>query len=157
MPGIAEQFWHARYPPQDPTHLSFKNKTVLVTGANDGLGLQAAIKIAQLGAARLVLGVRSKEKGDAAKSAILSQTKNIPEFVVITVDLLTFASVKSFADQVNNQIDKLHVVLLCTSKGYEVNLQVNVLSSALMALLLIPKVRATAALRDSNYTHTFVS
>jgi NAD(P)-dependent dehydrogenase (short-subunit alcohol dehydrogenase family) len=161
MPGIVEQFWHARYPPQDPTHLSFKGKTVLVTGANDGLGLQAAIKFAQLGVNRLVLGVRSQEKGNSAKSAILSQTKNVPEFVVVTADLSTFASVSAFVSEVNNRIDKLHVVLLCAGimfptfqtspEGYEINLQVNVLSSAVMALLLVPKVRMTAALRDTDY------
>ncbi|KAF7540553.1 hypothetical protein G7054_g1280 [Neopestalotiopsis clavispora] len=163
MPGIVQQFWHARYPPQDPTHLSFKGKTVLVTGANDGLGLQAAIKFAQLGADKLILGVRSQEKGDAAKTAILSQTKNVPEFVVVTVDLSTFASVKSFVSEVNKTTDKLDVVLLCAGimmpkfqtspEGYEINLQVNVLSSALMALLLAPKVRKTAAaaaLSDGN-------
>lgn len=162
MSGIFDQFRDARHPPQDPKHLSFKGKTVLVTGANDGLGLQSAIKFAQLGADRLVLGVRTQEKGEAAKAAILSQTKNAPEFVVFTADLSTFASVRAFAAEVNDKIDKLHIVLLCAGimvptfqtspEGYEINLQVNVLSTALMALLLVPKVRSTAALRDGDFT-----
>jgi hypothetical protein len=37
-------------------------------------------------------------------------------------------------------------------EGYEINLQVKVLSSALMALLLVPKIRNTAVLRDGDYT-----
>ncbi|KAI0013581.1 short-chain dehydrogenase/reductase [Xylariaceae sp. FL0662B] len=162
MPSVIQQFKDARHPPADPTHISFKDKTILVTGANDGLGFQAAIKFAQLGASKLILGVRSTEKGEAAKAAILSQTGNTPEFVIITVDLSTFASVKAFAKKVNQQVEKLHVVLLCAGviiptfqlspEGYEINLQVNVLSTALMALLLVPKVRETAAHKDSDYT-----
>lgn len=69
------------------------------------------------------------------------------------VDLTDFASVTAFSRQVSQEIGELHVVLLCAGvmiprftlgpEGYELNLQVNVLSTALMALLLLPKVRDT--------------
>jgi NAD(P)-dependent dehydrogenase (short-subunit alcohol dehydrogenase family) len=38
---------------------SFADKTVLITGANVGLGLEAAVKLAALGASLLIFGVRS--------------------------------------------------------------------------------------------------
>jgi hypothetical protein len=53
-PPLTEQFWDARHPPNDPTYLSFRGKTVLVTGANSGMGFQAALKYAQLGASKLI-------------------------------------------------------------------------------------------------------
>lgn len=149
---MKEQYWAARYPPADPTHLSFEGKTILVTGANDGLGFQAALKYAQLGASSLILAVRSKEKGEQAKASIVKQSQ-CSKITVMTVNLCSFASVKEFARQVDEQIPGLHIVLLCagimtskferTADGFEAALQVNVLSTALMAVLLLPKLRST--------------
>ncbi|KAI1392106.1 short-chain dehydrogenase/reductase [Hypoxylon trugodes] len=153
MPSLIQQFWDARNPPADPTHLSFEGKTVLVTGANSGMGFHAAIKYAQLGASKLILVARSKEKGEAAKASIIDKTKTKADITVMAVDLERFASVKEFSRQVYEQVDDLHVALLCAGvmipefalgpEGYEINLQVNVLSTALMALLLLPKIRDT--------------
>lgn len=155
MPSVITQFWEARNPPADPTNLSFKGKTVLVTGANSGMGFHAAIKYAQLGTSKLILAVRSKEKGEAAKTSIIKQTGSSADIIVMTVDLTEFASVTAFSRRVNQEVGELHVVLLCAGvmipkfnlgpEGYELNLQVNVLSTALMALLLFPKIRDTGA------------
>lgn len=154
MSSVREQYWAARHPPADPTHLSFKGKTILVTGANDGLGFQAALKYARLGASSLILAVRSREKGEVAKRSILRDYSDC-NITVMTVDLSTFDSVKEFVRRVNEQIPQLHIALLCagvmTSKfettpdGFEEALQVNVLSTALMALLLLPKLRSTVS------------
>ncbi|KAI1869178.1 uncharacterized protein JN550_005808 [Neoarthrinium moseri] len=161
MSSMKEQFWAARHPPKNPSHLSFNNKVILVSGANDGLGFQAALKYAQLGASTLILGVRSKEKGEAAKVSIIQQTQ-CSNITVMTVDLSTFASVKDFARRVNEEVPQLHVVLLCagimTSKyekspdGFEMALQVNVLSTALMVLLLLPKLQKTVC-SDGSIPH----
>ncbi|KAI2601873.1 short-chain dehydrogenase/reductase [Hypoxylon sp. NC1633] len=158
MPSIIEQFWDARDPPANPTHLSFNGKTVLVTGANSGMGFHAAIKYAQLGASKLILAVRTKEKGEAAKASIIQQTHSSAEIIVMTVDLERFDSVKEFCRLIDEQVPELHVALLCAGvmipkfslgpEGYELNLEVNVLSTALMALLLLPKIRATGAQSD---------
>ncbi|KAK9769965.1 putative Short-chain dehydrogenase [Seiridium cardinale] len=146
----------ARNPQADPTNLSFTGKAVLVTGANSGLGLAAAIKYAAQGASPLILGVRSPEKGERAKAAITKAARvqeNI--FVVLTVDLASFASVRAFARAVSERVPRLHVVQLAggvakvnyepTADGYESALQVNVLSPGILGLLLLPKLRETAA------------
>lgn len=154
--SLKQLYNDARNPPADPTHLSFKNKTVLVTGANTGLGYQAALKYAALGASRLILAVRSHEKGEAAKATIVRETKCAPDSIqVMTVDLSLFSSVKEFVNRLNQQVPYLHVALLCAGvakptyvkgpEGYEISTQVNVLSTALMALLLLPKLRETAS------------
>lgn len=162
-PPLGGKFWDKRRPPIDPTHLSFKGKTVLVTGATSGIGFRAAIKYAELGASTLILGVRSAEKGEKAKAEILrrvrakSSPSPVPveiEIIIKLVDLSTFASVKEFAKDVSESVGQLHVVQLCAgimtpsfrlgAEGYEAAFQVNVLSTALMALLLLPKVQETA-------------
>lgn len=144
---------------QEPScqpHTSFfKGKTVLVTGANSGLGFHVAIKYAQLGASKLILAVRSKEKGEASKASIVNKTSSSADIVVMTVDLTDSASVTAFSRRLNQEVGELHVVLLCAGvmipkftlgpESYELDLQVNVLSTALMALLLLPKVRDTGA------------
>lgn len=54
---------------KEPT-ASFAGKTIIVTGANSGVGFEASVKFAKLGVSTLILAVRSAEKGSAAKAAI---------------------------------------------------------------------------------------
>lgn len=128
---------------------------MLVTGANTGLGFQAAIKYAAGGASLLILGVRSIAKGEVAKAEIVQHTAcDANTIKVMQVDMSTFASVKTFANQLNEQVAQLDIALLnaglATGKfvsspdGWEIALQVNVLSTALMAILLLQKLRETA-------------
>jgi NAD(P)-dependent dehydrogenase (short-subunit alcohol dehydrogenase family) len=51
--------------PVDPD-VSFASKTVLATGANVGLGFEAAVKYAQKGCSKLILAVRSYPKSEEA-------------------------------------------------------------------------------------------
>jgi retinol dehydrogenase-12 len=53
----------------------FSGKTVIVTGANIGLGLEAARHFSRLNAKRVILAVRSASKGEAAKQDIEASTK----------------------------------------------------------------------------------
>ncbi|KAK8128525.1 hypothetical protein PG984_009633 [Apiospora sp. TS-2023a] len=149
----------ARNPPNHPpADLSFRNKAVLVTGANSGLGYAAAVKYAALGASPLILAVRSLEKGEAAKTAIEQEVlKTNLDIVPVVFDLSSFAAVRESVDRLDERLpgQRLDVVLLCAGvalpdyrtspDGYEVTTQVNVLSNTLLALLLLPKMRATAA------------
>ncbi|GAB1311266.1 Retinol dehydrogenase 14 [Madurella fahalii] len=156
MSSLKELWWAARHPPADPQNLSFKDKAVLVTGANSGLGHAAAIKYATLGAKPLILAVRSQQKGEEAKAAIIRATKcPVDIFVIEILELTTFASVREFAERINQRMPQLHVVQLTAGistpgfgkspDGYEMALQVNVLSTTLLATLLLPKLRETAA------------
>ncbi|KAL8979103.1 MAG: hypothetical protein Q9205_005480 [Flavoplaca limonia] len=42
-PGPKLLWWSARHPPEDPT-VRFDSRTILITGANTGLGFEAALK-----------------------------------------------------------------------------------------------------------------
>ena len=140
--------WSKTHPPQDPT-VSFAGKTVLVTGANTGLGFAAAVKYAALGADKLILGVRSVAKGEEAKKRIADLTGRRPDvIVVLAVDLCDFASVRAFVRNLEQVTPRLDVALLNaglgnptyekSSAGWEMAVQVNVLSTAFMAVLLVP-------------------
>ena len=160
-------WWSAGHPPNDPT-VSFQSRTVLITGANTGLGFEAALKYATLGAAKLILAVRSIDKGHAAKEMIVQRTGFSADAIsVLKVDLGSFASVKYFVTDLNDTVEYIDVALLNaglaapnfsrSGYGWEMSVQVNVLSTALMALLLLPKLRATAAARGSLVHLTFVN
>jgi retinol dehydrogenase-12 len=132
---------------------SFEGQIVIVTGSNTGLGFEAAKHIARLNAARLILAVRTPSKGHAAKKAIesanpLSQTK----IEVWELDLSNFESVKAFAKRVNT-LNRLDVLLenagmmsrsFKMAEGNEVTITINVLSTELLALLVLPKLKETA-------------
>jgi NAD(P)-dependent dehydrogenase (short-subunit alcohol dehydrogenase family) len=151
-----KEMWHAaRHPPADPKHLSFKGKTVLVTGANSGLGHAAAIKYAAQGASKLILGVRTQKKGEDAKAAIIRATGCSPDiFIIQTLDLGNFESIQDFAARVVTSVSDLHIVQLAggvasmeyalSPQGYVRDLQISAYAFGLLALLLLPKVQATA-------------
>ena len=50
-------------------HEDLSGKTVVVIGANVGLGFEAAKHFARMNAGRIILGCRSKERGEAAAAS----------------------------------------------------------------------------------------
>ncbi|KAI9751187.1 MAG: hypothetical protein M4579_006166 [Chaenotheca gracillima] len=160
-PGL---WYAARHPPADP-QASFAGKTVLVTGANIGLGFEAATKYAALGAASVILGVRTISKGEEAKASIIQRTGCSPDVIQVRqLDMSLFSSVQDFAAKLVREVGRLDVALLnagvasptykTSPEGWEMSLQVNVLSSALLAILLLPKLRETSRRSPGNSQNT---
>lgn len=56
--------------PPAPITTSFADKTVIVTGANAGVGYETALKYVELGASTVILAVRSINKGKRARELI---------------------------------------------------------------------------------------
>jgi NAD(P)-dependent dehydrogenase (short-subunit alcohol dehydrogenase family) len=75
-------------------------KTVIITGANSGIGLATARALAAAGA-RVVFAVRAIEKGKAAASTIAGETE------VRQLDLASLDSVRAFAAGWSGEIDIL--------------------------------------------------
>lgn len=145
-------------PPLLPPNASFKGQTVLITGANTGLGFHAARQFLDLDAAQVILGVRSTVKGDAAKARLEQATDGPTKRGTVTVlplDMNSFASVRDFAARVASEVDRVDVAVLNAGvhkrhrvvgpEGWEETLQVNTLSTTLLALLLLPVLRRTGA------------
>ncbi|KAH8664670.1 hypothetical protein BX600DRAFT_464836 [Xylariales sp. PMI_506] len=138
------------YPQDDCT-----GKTAIVTGANVGVGLEAARHFARLNAEKVILGCRSVEKGEAAKKSIEASLPQLGTSVVEVwqVDLSSFESVKEFCRRASalKRLDYLienagfAAITLELLEGYEASITVNVLSTYLMALLLLPVLRKTSA------------
>ena len=153
------------YPPADPT-TSFAEKTVLLTGANIGLGLEAAIKFVTLGVETLIIGVRNLEKGNAAKEAIEARTGRHGVVKVWQLDMNSYGSVKAFAERIDREVERLDIAELNAGllnrtyvksrEGWEEALQVNVLSTVLLGLLLLPKLKASK-IASSTAHLSFVS
>lgn len=145
---IKHQFTSLPYPDK-----SAQGQTVVVTGANVGLGLEAARHFTRLGAARVILGVRSLEKGEAAKASIEKTTGRKHVVEVWQVDLGSFESVKEFSRKIHS-LDRLDILVenagiaryrWVIEEDNESTITINVVSTFLMALLVLPKLKETAA------------
>ncbi|THV00233.1 short-chain dehydrogenase [Dendrothele bispora CBS 962.96] len=128
-------------------------KTVIVTGANVGIGFEAAKHFARMNPEKLIIVCRSQEKGDEAKKVIQEETK-FPRIEAWTMELSDFSSVKAFADRAEKKLERIDYLVenagvanmkyKVTKDGWEETLQVNDLAPTLLAFLLLPKMIQTA-------------
>ncbi|KAL8280529.1 hypothetical protein RQP46_007177 [Phenoliferia psychrophenolica] len=140
----------------NPEKTNLAGRVVIVTGSNVGLGLEAARHFAAMGPAKLILAVRTTEKGEAAKKSIVESTKCGADVIEVwELDMSSFASVKAFAkkaeglarlDIVNENAGIATDQWSVTKDGYESTLQVNDIGTGLLAVLLLPILKRTAAL-----------
>jgi NAD(P)-dependent dehydrogenase (short-subunit alcohol dehydrogenase family) len=151
MPGPGFLLRCKFFPPEQITG-TFEGKTVIVTGSNTGVGYATALKYVQLGASTVILGVRSLQKGEVAKAQMEKATGRTGVVQVWQLDMASFESIDAFAKRVES-LKKVDVAVLSagiinrtfklSETGWENNLQVNTLGTALLAILLTPKLRAS--------------
>jgi NAD(P)-dependent dehydrogenase (short-subunit alcohol dehydrogenase family) len=132
----------------------FTDQIVIVTGANSGLGLEAARHYARLDAKKVILAVRNMESGHEAKTSIEESTHRLNVIEVWKLDMSTASSVQAFSERVAKELPRLDIAALnagvatldweVSTDGFEQTLQVNVISTALLSVLLLPKLYATA-------------
>lgn len=152
--------WHDKYNPPAVVEPSLEGLTILITGANTGVSFEAAIKLVKLGAAKVILAVRSVAKGNVAREQIKKITGREGHIDIYELDMLNYTSIRAFVEKVN-RLDKLDVAILNAGVGapvyqksrygWEKTLQVNVLSTFLLALSLLPKLR-----ESKTASHTLV-
>ncbi|KAG0650546.1 Short chain dehydrogenase atnD [Hyphodiscus hymeniophilus] len=149
--------------PQPTT--SFASKTVIITGANSGLGKEAVKHIVTLGATKVILACRSLSKGNEAKFALQRFLKCSPDALEVwELDLESPASVKEFAARAN-KLDRLDVLInnagiqtlnFSVVYGTERAVAVNVIGTFLLACLIVPKLMETSARLGVDTHLTFV-
>ncbi|KAI0069192.1 short-chain dehydrogenase [Artomyces pyxidatus] len=142
------QFLASQWAPVPPVETAdLSGKTVLVVGANIGLGYEAAKHFASMKPAKLVLGCRTEEKGRRAVESIRKAT-GFDGVEARVVDLANFQSVVSFAEGYMREGNRLDIYVYNaavavytyapTVDGWETTLQVNDLSCMLLSVLLLP-------------------
>src|ERR1700760_4541869 len=118
---------------------SFAGRTVIVTGANSGLGAVTARELARVGA-RVTLAVRNTGKGEAAAKEMSGNVK------VRRLDLQDLASVRQFASRVDrvdvliNNAGVMAVPHAVTVDGFESQIGTNHLGHFALTNLLLPKI-----------------
>ncbi|KAH8894707.1 putative short-chain dehydrogenase/reductase family protein [Thozetella sp. PMI_491] len=134
-----------------PSSVNLVGKTVVVTGANTGLGLEAVRQFLQLKASRAILAVRSTAKGEAVASPLRKEFPNA-QIDVMNVDMASYASIESFAKECES-LERLDIAILNAGiqaphfernaeTGHQSTFQVNYLSTTLLARLLVPLMKA---------------
>jgi len=149
-------------------------KTVIITGANTGLGLAAAKHFARLGPQRLIIGCRNSQKASAAVTSIREETGYIRS-EAWPLDLASFASIRAFVDRFGREggghldifvgnAGALFTDYVKTDDDWEKSLQVNHLGPSLLILLLLPYLMESPASPPtprivivSSEAHFFVS
>ncbi|KAL2131204.1 hypothetical protein VTI74DRAFT_5407 [Chaetomium olivicolor] len=131
------------------TRENTEGRTYIVTGANTGLGFEAAKHLASLGAAKVILAVRNNVTGQAAKheidTAAGTADKNVVE--VWPLDLCSYDSVRAFAKRAETELERIDGLIENAglalarremAEGHIVPVTVNVMSTFLLAVLLLP-------------------
>jgi NAD(P)-dependent dehydrogenase (short-subunit alcohol dehydrogenase family) len=116
-------------------------RTVVITGANSGIGLVAARELARAGA-RVVLAVRDLARGEQAAGTIAGERE------VRALDLADLGSVRAFASEWQGDLDVLinnagvmAVPARRTKDGFELHIGTNHLGPFALTNLLLPRVR----------------
>ncbi|KAI0103373.1 NAD(P)-binding protein [Nemania sp. FL0031] len=131
-------------------------KTAIITGSNTGIGLECARQLLSLGLARLILAVRDERKGQQARARLMSEYQ-LPDGAIDVweLDMLSYDSIISFTKRTKT-LHRLDIAILnagvfnqkfrkvdaCPASSHEETIQLNVLSTILLSILLIPVFKA---------------
>lgn len=135
-----------------------KDKTVLITGGNNGIGKATAIGLAKKGAT-VIIACRNENKGRAAVEDIKKASKN-EQVDLLICDLSSFESIRKCAANFKSKYNQLDVLVnnaglivdtyKTTKEGFEWQFGVNHLGHFLLTNLLIDLILAAKNPRIVN-------
>ena len=135
-----------------------KNKIVLITGANRGIGKETTRALARKGAT-IVMACRNLEKAESVGEMIQRESKN-PNIQAMKLDLASLQSVRNFTREFKARYEKLDVLINNagvfsmkreeTEEGFELTMGVNHLGHFLLTHELLPLLEKTAEARIIN-------
>jgi NAD(P)-dependent dehydrogenase (short-subunit alcohol dehydrogenase family) len=170
MSGLIRILGQKFSPPKDNVAPdAFAGRTVLITGATTGLGLEAAKKVVAKGAKKLIITARDAKRGQNAKSVlqdVARAAKSSTQIEVLSLSMSSTEGVKSFVKEIESNHADLDTAILnagtlqtkwtTTAEGYEETIQVNTISTVLLAVLLLPVLEKSSTLKQPAHL-TFVS
>lgn len=128
-----------------------EGRSVMVTGANAGVGKAIALELSRRGA-EVHMVCRNPEKGEAARAEIALESGSEPELHIC--DLSSLASVREFGTAFAAGDERLDVLInnagvlpperKHTDEGFELTFATNVLGPFLLSELLLPKLRQSS-------------
>ncbi|KAK7906374.1 short-chain dehydrogenase/reductase family protein [Apiospora marii] len=140
---------------------SLQGQTAIITGATSGIGHELGFQLLRLGLSHLIIGVRSLQRGAAARLSLLAdeevqKVNSSARVTVLELDLARYESVVSFAHKILDLPEKRLDLLVLnaginlaeyqeTPDGNEACMQVNLLSNSFLSLLLLPLIQKTSA------------
>eukprot|EP00075_Anas_platyrhynchos_P021821 XP_027311074.1 LOW QUALITY PROTEIN: retinol dehydrogenase 14 [Anas platyrhynchos] len=140
---------------------SMRGKTVIITGANSGLGRAVAAELLRM-KARVIMGCRDRARAERAASEIRAELgeregRGRRELVVRQLDLASLSSVRDFCRQVLQEEPRLDVLInnagifqcpyMKTEDGFEMQFGVNHLGHFLLTNLLLGLLKNSAPSR----------
>ncbi len=144
-----------------------KNKRVLITGPTSGVGREAALQLAALGA-EVILGCRDLQRGKETAAHITGQTGS-PNVVAMRLDTSSQASIRAFAQEFRRKYRRLHVLInnasgnrgtlpkIDSADGIELTFATNVLGYFLLTQELLDLLKASAPARLINVASAYAS
>ena len=146
--AVRQQLWRA---PELPAG-ALVGRTVLVTGANSGIGKAIATELAMLGAT-VLMTVRDRARGEAARHHVLTVAP-AADVAVEVCDVSHLAGVRSFAADLLSRHSRLDAVIhnagvmpeqrTESAEGHELSLATHVLGPVLLTELLRPALTPAA-------------
>lgn len=137
---------------------SLTGKTIIITGANTGVGFQTALDLAQRNG-RIILACRNDEKGEAAKSKIIQLTGNT-SVVYRKLDLSLMSSVRAFVRVINREEKTVDILINnagvvnweenITAEGVENTFAANYYGPFLLTTLLLELLKKSSDGRIVN-------
>ncbi|MUM15841.1 SDR family NAD(P)-dependent oxidoreductase [Mycobacterium sp. CBMA271] len=135
-------------------------KTVVITGANAGIGLATAHRLAVDGH-NIVMACRNLQKAQAARDQILAAIPGA-QLDIMSLDLSSFEHIRRFADELAAQHPKIDALInnagaspmrqSKTEDGFELQWGANYLGPFLLTHLLLPQLQAARA-GDARVIH----
>ena len=136
-------------------------KTVIITGANTGIGLETAVDLAKRNA-RVILACRSVERGETAAVEVRKRSGN-DNVVFIQLDLASLDSVRKFAAKILEEEPRIDILInnagmsplglperTFTTDGFERSFGVNHLGHFLLTNLLLDRIKEAPSARIVN-------
>ncbi|XP_078579769.1 retinol dehydrogenase 14-like isoform X3 [Branchiostoma floridae x Branchiostoma japonicum] len=155
---VLQKWWTGRFGYCD-SQADMRGKTVIITGANTGIGKATALELARRHA-RVILACRSKVKAESARNDIIRVTGNT-DVIVKEVDMSRLASVRTFAEEICREEPRLDVLInnagmaapskkCMTEDGLELTFATNHFSHFLLTNLLLDLLKKSSPSRIVN-------
>jgi len=143
-----------------------KGKTVVITGANSGIGFETSIALAKMGA-KVFMVARNPKLGQDALALVRERSSN-KNVELMLCDFSSLSNVRKLAEEIIKKCPRLDVLVnnagktfgtrSVTAYGFEWTFGVNHLAPFLLTNLLLPLLKKSAPARVVNtasLAHTF--